>query len=1419
MKFSKSIIVSIIFTMILMPIVLYPLYTREIESTKFYNVEVKNLNLSSNEILIDTPENITYIEPMNGYYPGTYGFENDASGSIPQFWSDNSNSPCYANVVDGIGGHNKVLEVYGRGQTSDDYARISNFFDSQITGTIEWWWRKSSSLSSCAKFDIRHNGNIYVDLRMDWYADPGKIEYANNGWQNTGYTDYSDDKWIHMRLVFNCETDKFNLSIDGTQYLTDITFRDGATTDYISGIRFYTYAAANPTLYYVDSVGYSWDPDYSIGDNLNEGLLLSYNNTNLDWQGYSLDGQSNKTIHGNYTIPFPSNGHHSIKVYGNNSMGTMYESDVRYFTINYEDITIVTPKNITYNEPMSGYYQRSLGFDCDRTGDLPLAFDILHSPDGSGYIEVDEELAGHKKVCELRKSGGVNAAYIIKYFEENITFGTIELWLYKDTDSSTDISQIILQDTENGNVAVLGLVNGDLYQHTWGNKEYIAYDVFSKNSWHHIRIDFDLNLGWQFAIDDIWYGSGFSFSIDNPAATKVSNVHIGTGFSAVNPNYGTWVDAFSYSWDLDYNIGDNLNETILLSYDTELDLDWKAYSLDGSENKTILGNHTLPKLSNGVHSIQVSGNDSLGNIYQSNIRHFTVSYSTQNPPTLSNEYLHPSEGDQMTEFNFTIFYTDQDNDAPNYINVVINQTSHSMEKVDPMDSNYTDGCLYQYLTYLLPSEFNYSYYFECSDGSYANTTVIFNNLKVEESNFYYPELISPSIDPLIGNHLTLFNFTVWYFDEDNNFPSYVNITLNSTVYGMQPVDLGDLNAMDGIEYYLTLMLSPGYYEFQITCSDGLYANTTEWINAPEVNPFYDTEKIQLLSPFNGTTHFTGLFTFSWQSFDGSFGDVNYSLQVSDQENFATTILSVDNIEENPNISNFSHYIDYPSGIYYWRVRAYYQSFVGEWSDAHEFTLIYNENNPTLNFPSLDPLVGDQFTLFNFSINYQDIDNNAPYSVNVIINGTPYSMLVADPLDTDFTDGSIYYYETTLPFSATNYTYSFECSDGKYDASTPTYNNLEVNKANLSPPQLLNPYVTPLMGNLSTTFYFQVEYVDSDDNIPASVNITIDGQSFSMLQLDPLDILAIDGIIYYYETTLDIGVHSFQMTCFDGQFFNSTPISNAPEVNPLLGVVGTQLYEPQQYDQVTSDNINFSWYSLDLGFGSINYTLQVSNHIDFSSLLYEITDITESSFITSIIVPVSLSSDDYYWRVKPTYESYSGSWSDVFQFTYFINFEAPILTLEEITPSTGTESTVFKITVLYSDADNNAPDFVRICIDGISYAMTQVDPTDSNFVDGCLFQFLTLMKSSDTACMITFECSDGNYQYTTSDYEGPIIELDDTTNDVPNNFDTANLFAIFTLLGITLGSVLPIIAFAEISSKRMKKADMKSSKLKKDKIKS
>jgi len=116
----------------------------------------------------------------------------------------------------------------------------------------------------------------------------------------------------------------------------------------IGGIEFYSGGAGGVDYhFYVDAVGFSWDPNYNIRDNLYEGLLLSYKSSiSLDWIGYSLDGQWNRTILGNTTISMPNDGLHSVQVFGNDSIGNIYESEVRYFTVS--SISSISPFNPFY---------------------------------------------------------------------------------------------------------------------------------------------------------------------------------------------------------------------------------------------------------------------------------------------------------------------------------------------------------------------------------------------------------------------------------------------------------------------------------------------------------------------------------------------------------------------------------------------------------------------------------------------------------------------------------------------------------------------------------------------------------------------------------------------------------------------------------------------------------------------------------------------------------------------------------------------------------------------------------------------------------------------------------------------------------------------------------------------------------------
>ena len=61
---------------------------------------------------------------------------------------------------------------------------------------------------------------------------------------------------------------------------------------------------------------------------------------------------------------------------------------------------------------------------------------------------------------------------------------------------------------------------------------------------------------------------------------------------------------------------------------------------------------------------------------------------------------------------------------------------------------------------------------------------------------------------------------------------------------------------------------------------------------------------------------------------------------------------------------------------------------------------------------------------------------------------------------------------------------------------------------------------------------------------------------------------------------------------------------------------------------------------------------------------------------------------------------------------------PELLSYQVTPSSGTSTTIFRYTVTYKDQDNNAPTYVTITITGVgTFNMTETDPSDYTYMNG------------------------------------------------------------------------------------------------------
>lgn len=89
-------------------------------------------------------------------------------------------------------------------------------------------------------------------------------------------------------------------------------------------------------------------------------------------------------------------------------------------------------------------------------------------------------------------------------------------------------------------------------------------------------------------------------------------------------------------------------------------------------------------------------------------------------------------------------------------------------------------------------------------------------------------------------------------------------------------------------------------------------------------------------------------------------------------------------------------------------------------DEIKATNIASGTAPTLTGGTVDLAAGDSSTDFTFGVTYTDADNQAPFSMELILDGVVRKMEAADPGDTNYADGKEYTYTTKLPIGVHSY---------------------------------------------------------------------------------------------------------------------------------------------------------------------------------------------------------------------------------------------------------------------------------------------------------------------------------------------------------------------------------------------------------------
>ncbi len=239
-----------------------------------------------------------------GDYPAAYSFEGDDIGDNPAGFSV-LESGGTVNVIGGIGGHKKVVELHDI-DAGNNIILVRTFSSAKTSGTIEVWIRMGQT--DKINYIYLYSDvwpNPILDLRIE---SNGEFKIDHGGGR-TYIQDYVANQWYHIKIDFECgaggykglAADTFNFYVDGVLLVDGWSFINNAVN--LLSIYFITHTTQADAYYYVDALDYSWSPGYSNGRNrltANDDILGHYPATHSfpfdDVGGNPNDGTSDGAL-------------------------------------------------------------------------------------------------------------------------------------------------------------------------------------------------------------------------------------------------------------------------------------------------------------------------------------------------------------------------------------------------------------------------------------------------------------------------------------------------------------------------------------------------------------------------------------------------------------------------------------------------------------------------------------------------------------------------------------------------------------------------------------------------------------------------------------------------------------------------------------------------------------------------------------------------------------------------------------------------------------------------------------------------------------------------------------------------------------------------------------------------------------------
>jgi len=216
-----------------------------------------------------------------------------------------------------------------------------------------------------------------------------------------------------------------------------------------------------------------------------------------------------------------------------------------------------------------------------------------------------------------------------------------------------------------------------------------------------------------------------------------------------------------------------VNEVVVFNSNGSSDPDGDPLTFEWRDNQ--LGDTVISRSASFTRTFDITGNHLITlNVYDG---HGILSYNysqvkiivdnrSNHLPRLENGTVTPKEGDQNSNFDFSVRYFDEDNEPPYYINLIIDGPKNAplpMFASDPLDTNFRDGKDY----YIVPisallkgQDYPHNYSFETTDkkASPRVATDTYDGPTVKWVRYIGKDSWMPDIVPgyvyLIGNFRT-----------------------------------------------------------------------------------------------------------------------------------------------------------------------------------------------------------------------------------------------------------------------------------------------------------------------------------------------------------------------------------------------------------------------------------------------------------------------------------------------------------------------------------------------------------------------------------------------------------------------------------------------------------------------------------------